>query len=64
MIFYQAFVQVVTPDYRYWNTLATPKTSAAEAQSDIDAYILHKRNGTGGFHKGAPSLTRIDTKAI
>lgn len=60
--FYQAFVRVVTPDYSYWNALSTPKTTRVAAEADVVAYIEHKRNGTGGFRKGAPGQTRIDER--
>lgn len=64
LTFYQAFVEVVTPEYRYWNPLSTPKPSEVEAQADERQYLEHKRNGTGGFRQGAPGRTKISTKTI
>jgi len=65
MKFYQAFVEVHGADgYRYWNRLAMPTTSRAEAEQDIASYLQHKHEGTGGFRVGPPGRTRIDEKDI
>jgi hypothetical protein len=64
MTFYQAYVEVITPEYKYWNKLGAPSIDRADAEGHVAAYIAHKANGTGGYRKGAPARTRIDSKTI
>lgn len=64
MIFYQAFVEVITQNGSYWNRLATPSTVRSDAEADVAKYLESKREGTNGFRKGPPGRTRIDEKRI
>ena len=62
---YQALVQVHGADgYIYWNTLSTPKPTHAEAQSDVESYLLSKVTGSNGFRKGPPGRTMISERDV
>ena len=56
---YRAYVQVITPDSKYWNPLAAVRDTELEAQADVEAYLYNKRHSLGGFRQGAPGRTKI-----
>lgn len=54
-MFYRAYVWVYGAEsYWYWNPLAPQRTSEADAQADIDAYLAECK-----VKSKAPSKTKI-----
>jgi hypothetical protein len=55
---YRAFVEVITPDYKYWNYLSSWRDTESAALLDIEDYIKLKHS------KGQiPSRTKVEIRS-